>query len=283
MRTRSVVVSCLAAMVLLLGTAQRSAALPNLQLDIAGGFYDETTQTVTAPGANFSLFAYLDLDRDLDANFDLASTTFYLAVAVSPRQEMVADPGEFGTFFLIEPDGATGDHAFDDPGAQYGTPSAVGAAAAYCLENPNDPQCKDLPSHGIYDTYYKEFAFNFQTITEAEEDNFDLVSYDYNVQNDTGLGPQTEQVDGSSPTRMVFQEFFFNVVGLAENVELHFDLYALDSTTGELLGFAPWSHDAQSNGRNLIPEPSSLVLFGSGLLGLARYWRRRSLSGPARA
>ena len=279
MRTRSVVFSCLAAVVFLLGAAERSAAVPNLQLDIGGGFYDDTTQSVTAPAANFALFAYLNLDNNLAPNFDLSNTTFYLTAAVSPRQDAVADPGEFGTFFLVEPNGNTGNHTF--AASDYGTPSAVTQASAYCEANPNDPQCKDLPSHGIYDTYFKEFAFTFPTITQAEENNFALVSYDYNVQTDTGIGPQDAQVGGSSPTRMAYKEFFFNVVDLSSDVELHFDLYALNNTTGELLGFAPWSHDAQSDGRNVIPEPSSLILFGSGLLGLARYWRRRARPGPA--
>jgi len=42
----------------------------------------------------------------------------------------------------------------------------------------------------------------------------------------------------------------------------------------DINSFAPFSHDAQSNGHS-VPEPSALLLLGSGLLGLALYNRRR--------
>jgi hypothetical protein len=39
--------------------------------------------------------------------------------------------------------------------------------------------------------------------------------------------------------------------------------------------FAPFSHDAETN---KVPEPSSLLLLGSGLLGLAFWGRKHSPS-----
>ena len=76
---------------------------------------------------------------------------------------------------------------------------------------------------------------------------------------------------------MLFQNFAVNTAGLYDDFELHFDLYSLaykDNRDPYIRGdFAPFSHDAETAP---VPEPSTLVLLGAGLLGLAVYRRKKS-------
>ena len=124
-------------------------AVPSLQLDIDGGTYDSSSQTVIAPSNPFKLYALLD-----PATISSAGT-FYLSAAIVPKTTV----GSFGSFTV---NGVT----YSSANMQYGNPPSL------AIHNSDE-----LASHGIYDTYYAEIAFTFSSGTTAVE---------YNSQDDPG-------------------------------------------------------------------------------------------------
>lgn len=224
---------------LLFATAAR--AVPTLQLDIIGGSYDAATQTVFSNGPTFSLVAYGTPGSQTAAQ--ILGQMFYISAAFVPRmdRDLSFNAGSF------EIDGAA--IAATDANLSYGIPPGGDG--------------KDLGAHGIYETYYHEVSFSF--------DAADTVTA-YNTQDNAG-GAMFDELG----TDMFFKSWDFNVAGLG-GYQLHFDLY-----NGNRSLFAPFSHDAESAFYNInpnsdpVPEPSTIVVFGIGVLGIRAIRRRRAV------
>jgi hypothetical protein len=244
----------LSGLILLVGSS-RAAAYPLLQLDIGGGVYNTETETVTATGLSFTLYAYLTPppNTSTQALATLLNTTYYLSAALAPKVSVSG--GNFGSFsFNQQTVRATQDMVYGNPPLE----TYLGGAAR---------DSGDLAKHDIYDTYFKEFSFKFTPTQRTAA---------YNTQDDTGQGPTP------SPTgNMYFMAFTVDTSLLDPRYTVHFDMYDEVLKKGgdiDIGNFAPFSKDAESFA---VPEPGSLFLLGSGIAALvARQRRRRHSSTP---
>jgi hypothetical protein len=234
-----------------LSVAAPAQAIPLLQLDIEDGIYNTVTETTVATTDPFTLYALLTPASN-DNVTSLLSQTYYIAAALTPRVVVSANLGSFK--FAGQTIQATADMFYGNPPFE-----------AYLAADKGD-----LPGHGIYNTYFREFAFTFSAADRATT---------YNAEESPNADPVANASGG-----MYYKAFTVDTTLLNPNYEVHFDLYSVTTGSGadrDVLKFAPFSHDAQGGGGGYgqlsTPEPGALVLLGSGIvgLGLAAVRRRR--------
>jgi len=206
-------------------------AEPYLQLDANPATYlSAPEESIFATEAEFTLYALVNSEA---SEYDPAST-FYLSAALVPNPGEPPGP-DLGSYDF---DGST----FNVVGTmEYGTPPIE-----VYLET------HDLPSHGIYETYYHEYSFTIPETSEA-------VLYDSQI---TQGGP-TNLTPGPDDKIVLYKAFDVDVSGLASGYVMHFDLYTYGLNKQGILAidnFAPFSHDLVT-----IPTPGAVVL---GMLGL---------------
>ena len=232
--------------------------LPQLQLDIVGGTYDEDTMTIIAPAGDvIELIAlFTPNDNPTQAEIDaMLEGWFYLSSTLSGVSD---EAGDFGSFSIDggDPVNATGDMVFGVPPLEI-------------LLGDQGHDAQDLSKHGIFEAWFYELDFQFDSANTAVT---------YNSQDiPGGLVP-------SANGETFFQTFTIDTSNLAEGEQLHFDLYTTDLDGPVLLAqpsnndvdrvlFAPFSHDAETN---RVPGPATLWLLAAGFLGVGLARRRRA-------
>jgi len=235
--------------------AGRAEAYPILQLDIIGGHYDASTQTIVSDGPDFTLVAVLTPKKDQPLAPYL-SDTYYISAAVSPQTGPT--DSSLGSFSW------NGDNFAVTEDMLYGTPPLE---ASGVLPDPGD-----LAPHSIFPTFFQEFSFQFSPDNRTEK-------YD-TATNPGGLTPT------SSTTNISYFATFNVTTSLTGGNEIHFDLYnsriqkcrtqpASCTYDEDIFFFAPFSHDAESSHK--VSEPQSMALMSVGLFLVGHAIRRRQM------
>lgn len=227
----------------------RLMSYPFLQLDIGGGLYDNVDQSIYSQSKVFNLYA---LENTLAPGYteSIIDPEFHLAVALIPSVGYNLPIPAYGSVKVNNTAYLPSSSAW-----QYGVPPA---GINYPL----------LGTHGIYETYYMEFTFAFDSNSKA-------VAYD------TQYNPGGFQTSATGD--FLYQKFDIDVTQLDPGYELHFDLYRTgwDAGKGKRLiiydtDFAPYSHDAYSG--NFVPDSSTtIMLLGIALCGIGGLRSRMSV------
>ncbi len=212
-------------------------AVPDLQLFIDGATYDWYTQTWVAESNSIDLYVISANDAKDD-------------IIVSLAMDGGGLPSSMGVTF---------DGTAIDPGAWVYDYSPLASA-------PGWDGGVDLPPHGVFPTWF----------TEVHTGAYGLGSSIGDVQPELGSGEYwdpspTPEFPGAPANQQGEWKMFTVDVSGPVGTGIHFDAYTMNGTAID--NFAPFSHDA---GTTIVPEPGTIILMGSGLMGMGfGVFRRR--------
>ncbi|MBW1796619.1 MAG: choice-of-anchor N protein [Deltaproteobacteria bacterium] len=221
-------------------------AVPNLQIYIPGATYDAETETWIIYSYDYQLWV-------VGANLDIYDVKFAAAVPtdedgtidVTWAQGQLCDTD--GTV-VKEPDySETLDETMD---------YSVDPYISFCADGtPTMGDGSELPPHGVFPTsYYEYYIGDFGTTQE--------------VQNYIPGDEWGDPADGE------IKKFDISVDGYMWVDIVAYDHYIQANEKTHCI-FSPFSHD----GASTIPEPATMLLLGTGLIGLAAFGRKKFRGG----
>lgn len=232
-------------LVITLLLAAAASAEPTLQLYIEGAQYDDTTETwVVAGGTSFNLWAIGNLSDGPNklGIYDVKLAVAYESGANTTISLTPTTTGNFG--------------GFTDPSTPT-TPVYLKTVTDGSLPKLGDGS--DIPSHGVYGvgTDWSEYRLGDFTVA------------------DSPCGDFIDSLPAPGNTGCQINAYTVTITG-GNSSWIHFDLYDHIFTRSSAKHFkyvkAPFSHDGEYQS---VPEPGTVLLLGSGLLGLSFNLRRR--------
>jgi hypothetical protein len=232
-----------------------SQASPELQLGITDGSYDSGSSDVITTDDIFTLNSY---GKETGGNAVSLGMNYFVSIAILAEEGL--NPANFGSFLFGANTYTLSDMVFGNPP----------------LETNQGHEGGDLSPHGIYDTWFLQYAFQFSNSSKTSE---------VNTENTPAFDPLT-----NAGTDYFFKSFTVNTQGLFAGYNLHFDLFttAINNKTGDttISSNAPFSYEASTAYSSSafdvdissVPEPSTIAIFGSALAGL--YFSRRLVRPP---
>lgn len=249
---------------ILLGFSLESSAIPNLQIYIPGATYDTATETWVINSYDYQLWvigAHLEVnDVKITAAFPTDENGSIHVTWLDPSS---SDYGgteypNISTVTFIDPDLVTHDTnrlSYEAYRTSYATSNPNPATYGFGSGTPLDGDGAQIPSHGVFPTdFYEYFIGDLGT--------------DKTVQNYIPGDEWGDIADGE------IKKFDISVSGYSWVDIIAYD-HVIKSNNKAKYVFTPFSHD----GASTIPEPATMLLLGSGLLGLGWFGRKKTKNG----